>query len=244
MRRLVAAIVLVGGVSMAACGDGGTSDGRAARTVAPYGEWASPLSAAGATAGALRLGQIVLDGDDVYWLEGRASEGGRSVLMRLSAGGPPVEVAPADFNVRTRVHEYGGAAFTVHRGAVYASSFADQRLYALAGGRAPRALTTPGSFYAQCQVDEGRNRLLCVREDHTGGDAQPPAAIVAIGLDAAAPQAGAVLAAGADFYSDPVVSPDGARLAWLQWRHPNMPWDGTELYVADLDARGAPRAAV
>ena len=81
---------------------------------APYGAWASPLSAARATAGALRLGQIALDGDDVYWLEGRASEGGRNVLVRASAGAPPVDVSPPGFNVRTRVHEYGGAAYVVH----------------------------------------------------------------------------------------------------------------------------------
>jgi dipeptidyl aminopeptidase/acylaminoacyl peptidase len=207
--------------------------------VAPYGTWASPLSAARATAGALRLGQVTIDGEDVYWLEGRASEGGRNVLVRLSPGKAPVDVLPRDFNVRTRVHEYGGAAYTVRQGIVYASNFANQRLYVVAPGAAPTPLTPDGYYYAQCQVDVRRHRLLAVREDHTGGDAQPPAAIVAIALGASQPDAGAVIASGADFYSDPMLSPDGSRMAWLQWHHPNMPWDGTELYVADLDASGA-----
>ncbi len=207
---------------------------------APYGAWASPLTAARATAGALRLGQIAVDGDDVYWLEGRASEGGRNVLVRWSAGRPPVDVSPAGFNVRSRVHEYGGAAYAVHRGVIYASNFADQQLHAFTAGAAPTVLTPPGYYYAQCRVDAARQRLLCVREDHTTGDAQPPAAIVAVPLGAAAPSAGAVLVAGADFVSDPVLSPDGRSLAWLQWSHPDMPWDATELHVAELDGRGRP----
>jgi dipeptidyl aminopeptidase/acylaminoacyl peptidase len=231
-------------LAAAACGSSMTSNGRPSPTEAPYGAWASPLSAARATAGALRLGQIALDGDDVYWLEGRASEGGRNVLVRASAGAPPVDVSPADFNVRTRVHEYGGAAYAVHRGAVYASNFADQRLYDITPGRPSRPLTPEGYFYAQCRVDPLRPRLICVREDHTKDEAQPPAAVVAVPLDAKGPAPGAVLAQGADFYSDATLSPDGRRLAWLQWRHPNMPWDGTELYVADLDGRGAPLSPV
>lgn len=227
-----------------ACG-GGAGQGKGPEAQqAPYGAWASPLTAARATAGALRLGQITVDGDDVYWLEGRASEGGRNVLVRASAGGPPQDVSPASLNVRSRVHEYGGAAYAVHQGTIYASNFADQRLYRFTAGEAPVALTPEGYFYAQCRVDAARRRLICVREDHTKGDAQPPAAIVALPLDAKMPSAGVVLASGADFLSDPVLSPDGQSLAWLQWNHPNMPWDGTELYVTELDARGVPQAPV
>ena len=244
MRQWTLVLGALGMVTMAACGGGEAEKGTPAKTTAPFGAWASPLSAARATAGALRLGSIALDGDDVYWLEGRASEGGRNVLVRQSPGQPPVDVSPATFNVRSRVHEYGGAPYVVHQGAIYASNFADQKLYAFADGQAPRALTVDVHFYAQCQVDATRQRLLCVREDHTRGDAQPPASIVALSLGAAAPSAGTVLASGADFYSDPMLSPDGSRLAWLQWNHPNMPWDGTELYVAELDARGLPSKPV
>jgi dipeptidyl aminopeptidase/acylaminoacyl peptidase len=241
--RALAALTAAGAAALlaSACGGGSVSTtDDPAPTEAPYGTWASPLSAARATAGALRLGRIALDGDDVYWLEGRASEGGRNVLVRASAGAPPVDVSPAPFDIRSRVHEYGGAAYAVHRGRIYASNFADQRLYDITPGQAPRALTPEGYYYAQCRVDEQRPRLVCIREDHTKGDAQPPAAVVAVPLDAAAPSSGVVLVHGADFYSDASLSPDGRRLTWLQWRHPHMPWDGTELYVADLDGLGRP----
>ena len=248
MRASTAAVATVWAGMMivtAACGGGGTSMTKEPTVVdAPYGAWTSPLTAARATAGALRLGQIAVDGDDVYWLEGRASEGGRNVLVRASAGSPPVDVSPPTFNVRSRVHEYGGAAYAVHQGTIYASDFADQRLYAFTEGTLPKALTLPGYFFAQCRVDVGRTRLLCVREDHIKGDDQPPAAIVAVPLGDATPSAGVVLVSGADFLSDPTLSPDGRQLAWLQWNHPNMPWDGTELYVADLDVRGVPGAPV
>jgi len=240
MTTMRVAMALGGLIMTMACGSESASTNGSAATEAPYGAWASPLTAAGATAGALRLGQITVDGDDVYWLEGRASEGGRNVLVRSSAGGPPTDVSPADFNVRSRVHEYGGGAYAVHQGTIFASNFADQRLYAFTAGAPPTALTPPGYFYAQCRVDDVRQRLICVREDHTKGDVQPPAAIVALRLGAAASTAGTVLASGADFLSDPTLSPDGRSLAWLQWNHPNMPWDGTELYVAEFDARGLP----
>ena len=200
-------------------------------SVKPYGAWPSPLTAARVTAGGLRLDHIQLDGDDVYWAEGRASEGGRSVIVRREASGAIADVTPAGFNVRSRVHEYGGAAYTVDRGTVYFSNFADQRVYRQAPGMAPEPLTREGYFYADFRVDVMRDRLIAVREDHSAAG-EPVNTIVAIG------GADTVLAAGADFYSDPVVSPDGRSLAWLQWHHPNMPWDATELWVAPFNAGG------
>jgi dipeptidyl aminopeptidase/acylaminoacyl peptidase len=213
------------------------------RAVAPYGAWASPLTAARVTAGALRLGEIALDGGDVYWTEGRASEGGRYVIVRRTPDGRISDVTPPGFNARSRVHEYGGAAMTVHRGDVYFSNFSDQRLYVQRGGGTPVPLTPGGFFYADARLDPKRGRLVAVREDHRKGDAEPAAAVVAIdvaGADARAPVpgSGVVLVSGADFYSDPIVSPDGATLAWLQWDHPNMPWDGTELWTAPFRPDG------
>jgi len=222
-------------------------DTQETRTEAPYGAWRSPLTAARVTAGALRLGEIALDGGDVYWTEGRASEGGRYVIVKRTLDGLTVDVTPAGFNARSRVHEYGGAAMTVHRGDVYFSNFSDQRLYLQPKGGAPIPLTPEGFFFAETRMDATRARLVAVREDHRTGDAEPPAAVVAIDVSrgdlaksgAVGPSAGVVLVSGADFYSDPAVSPDGGTLAWLQWNHPNMPWDGTELWTAPIKADGS-----
>ena len=186
----------------------------------PYGSWPSPFTAARVTAGALRLDQIQLDGDDVYWLEGRASESGRNVIVRNGA-----DVTPGGFNVRSRVHEYGGAAYTVHNGTVYFSNFTDQRIYQQKRGSAPEPITEAGPSFADFRMDVQRSRLIGVRE-HEGKNS-----IAAI--------PGGILVEGADFYSDPIVSPDGRFLAWLEWRHPNMPWDGTELWVAMFMSDGS-----
>ncbi len=167
----------------------------------------------------------------MYWVEGRASEGGRSVIVKRAPSGTTVDVTPPAFNVRTRVHEYGGAAYTVDRGVVYFSNFADQRLYRQAPGKAPQPITAEGYFYADFRVDPTRDRLIGVREDHTRAG-EPVNTIVAVNAG------DTVLASGADFYSDPIVSPDGASLAWLQWHHPNMPWDGSELCLARFTADG------
>jgi dipeptidyl aminopeptidase/acylaminoacyl peptidase len=190
-----------------------------------FGFWPSPLSAARVTAGALRLDQIQLDGDNVYWIEGRASEGGRNVIVKRSPSGDITDVTPAGFNVRTRVHEYGGGAYTVAGGVIYFSNFADQRIYRQTGTSAPEPITDAGPCYADYRLDAQRNRLIGVRE------VQGENVIVAV--------PGGVLVEGADFYSDPIVSPDGKFLAWLQWHHPNMPWDGTELWVAVFNADGS-----
>ncbi len=222
----------------------------------PYGSWPSPLTAARVTAGALRLDQIQLDGDDVYWLEGRASEGGRNVIVKGPPDGPafadglrrgksgsepalrrdkPVDVTPPGFNVRTRVHEYGGAAYTVHNGVTYFSNYDDQRVYRQAPGEAPVAITDPGPMWADFRKDAARHRLIGVRE--LDGPPSPHGSAAArVNVIAAIPDR--VLVEGADFYSDPIVSPDGTCLAWLQWNHPNMPWDGTELWVGAFDASG------
>ena len=200
---------------------------------APYGSWPSPLTAARVTAGALRLDQIQLDSNDVYWLEGRASEGGRNVIVKWTPEGV-VDLTPTGFNVRSRVHEYGGAAYTVHHGAVYFTNFSDQRVYRQEPGQAPVAMTEAGPMWADYRVDAARHRLIGVREDppSPGGFGEAGS----VNVIAAIPDR--VLVEGADFYSDPIVSPDGKFLAWLQWNHPNMPWDGTELWVAAFNASG------
>ena len=199
-------------------------------------------------AGGLRLGAIQRDGADLYWIEGRPAEGGRYALMRRGADGAITEVTPPEFNVRTRVHEYGGGAYLARGGVVCGVNFSDQRVYRIASSRPPEPITPAGSFmYADFELDARRNRLICVREDQSGkGEAVNTLVAVSLGpakaghydSEAGHCDRGEVLTYGYDFYSTPRLSPDGLRLAWLSWRHPNMPWDGTELWVADVDASG------
>jgi dipeptidyl aminopeptidase/acylaminoacyl peptidase len=207
------------------------------RQVAPYGSWRSPITADMVARGGVRLGQIVLDGDDIYWNEGRPNEGGRNVIVRRTADGNTSDLTPVPMNARTRVHEYGGGAFTVDRGTVYFSNFADGRLYRQEPTAEPVPITPAASlYYADLVADRRRQRLVCVREDHT----QPGRE--AVNTLVAAPQTGdgeaTILISGSDFYSTPRLSPDGGRLSWLSWNHPNLPWDGTELWTAEVAANG------
>ncbi|MFQ5665045.1 MAG: S9 family peptidase [Candidatus Binatia bacterium] len=210
--------------------------------VVPYGAWKSPITAAQIAAETTGLGQIALDGDDIYWTETRSAEGGRSVVVRRTPDGQIADVTPAPFSARTRVHEYGGGAFAVADGTVYFSNFSDQRLYRQDRGRQPRPITPAGDLrYADGVIDRRRERMIWVREDHTGVANEPVNTLVSVPLDGCAPPV--VLVGGNDFYSSPRLSPDGARLAWLAWNHPNMPWDGSELWVAELTAQGVTRQA-
>ncbi len=205
-------------------------------TVAPYGSWRSPISAEMAAGSAVRFQEVCVAGDTVYWVEMRPAERGRCVLMRLDAGGRQSEVTPSEMNVRTRVHEYGGGAFTVGDGFVAYANFADQRLYVQQGGDAPRALTQAGYRYADGVADGLRNRLICVREDHTVEGREAINSIVAVDLDGTAPDV--TLASGHDFYSNPRLNADGSQLAWIAWNHPQMPWTKTELWLADVGPDG------
>ena len=205
------------------------------KQAATCGAWPSPISAAIVAAGASPLSQVALDGADTYWLAGRASEGGRTTLLR-QRGADVAEITPAPFNVRSRVHEYGGGALLVADGTVYFSNFADNRLYVVAEGFGPVALTAEGAHrYADFVLDRQRQRLVAVRESHAA-EGHPVNTICAISFDGTE----TVLAEGSDFYAAPRLSPDGSQLAWLSWNHPRMPWQGTELWLADINADGAP----
>jgi len=168
----------------------------------------------------------------------RPQEGGRNVVVRRSADGHTTDMTAPGLNARTRVHEYGGGAYLVDRGTVYFANFQDQRLYRQDSSGAPRPITPPLPLrYADGVMDRARGRIICVREDHRRSDQQAVATI--IGADPAGTAEQRVLVSGNDFYSNPRLSPDGRRLAWLAWNHPNMPWDGTGLWVGELDAHGA-----
>lgn len=219
--------------------------------VVPYGSWKSPITSELIVSEAVGLSQPKLDGVDRYWIEMRPSEGGRNVIVKCNSDGQPTDLTPPGFNARTRVHEYGGGDYVVHRGTVFFSNFADQRIYRQAPGAKPEPLTpdcergsAPGEApichwrYADAVVDVGRDRLLCVREDHSNRGREAVNAIVSVRFDGSDDE-GQVLVSGNDFYSSPRLSPDGSRLAWLTWNHPNMPWDGSELWVGDIGSDGA-----
>ncbi|NGZ83205.1 S9 family peptidase [Duganella sp. SAP-35] len=223
-------------------------------SIAPYGAWPSTISAARVAAGATPLSTLMLggaDGCDIYWLAGRAAEAGRNTLLRFH-GAATEELTPAPFNVRTRVHEYGGGAYAVDGEVVYFSHFKDNCVYRIDAGDdeiVPLAVTQAGKQrFADFVVDRARGRLIGVRELHGDDEhAQPTNTICAIGLggaDGAAAGAETVLAQGADFYSSPRLSPDGGALAWLSWDHPRMPWQGTTLWLADIQADGTLAAPV
>lgn len=216
------------------------------RQTRPYGEWASTWGADAIAFGSISLDHVRVDGDDVLWVEGRAADEGRYALVRRRPDGFTHDVTVPGANVRTRVHEYGGAPWACWHGRAWYSEFSDGRLYATTtSGGAPLAVSPDGPWrYADLDVDARRERLVCVREDRTA-DAlarrgEPEDAIVAVSM---AGDAVTVLVRGADFYAAPRVSPDGRMLAWLAWHHPNMPWDATELWVAEFDDDGTPTVA-
>ncbi len=211
-------------------------------TPAPFGSWPSPVTAELIVGATIRLGQAALRGADILWTEGRPQEQGRNVLVQRGADGGLRDLNPAPFNVRTRAHEYGGGAFVVLADGVVFSHDDDQQLYRTDASGTPRPLTRdPDQRYADAIVDARRQRLIAVREDHRAGAVDAVATLVSIALDSGDVE---VLAQGHDFFSSPALSPDGRRLAWLSWDHPNMPWDGSELWLADIAADGtlaAPR---
>lgn len=200
----------------------------------PHGTWSSPITSDLIVSETIPLGQVQFDGEDIYWLEVRLQDKGRQVIVRRTPDGAIVDVNPPPFNARTRVHEYGGGGHLVADGVAYFSNFVDQRLYRQRPGSTPEVLTAQGAWrFADAILDRRRNRLICIREDHSITDQEPTSTIVSVSLDTGE---SAVLASGKDFYSSPRLDPEGNRLAWLEWNHPNMPWDGTELWVGELDA--------
>jgi len=205
--------------------------------IAEYGFWKSPITPDLIVADTLRLGSVALDDGSVYWSEGRPEEKGRTVVTRRDADGQIYDATPGEFNARTRVHEYGGGSFFVDQGEVFASNFKDQGLYRIAPDGASEPLTSEGAWrYADGSIDRDRGLIYCVREDHTVDGAEATNTIVAVDLNGARDPE--VIVSRRDFYSNPRLSPDGSQLSWLEWSHPNMPWDGTELWVGTLGESG------
>jgi dipeptidyl aminopeptidase/acylaminoacyl peptidase len=210
-------------------------------TTAPYGSWASPITPdLVASEGGVQFGYVDVTEDGVYWTESRPGEKGRTALVYKPRGGEPVDVVPPDFNVRTRVHEYGGGAWFRDGDVLFCSSFDDSRLYRIDGpGGDPRAITPeppePHALrYADGRVFGDGKLIVCVRETHRNGE--PVNELVVLPADGSAESQ--VIATGRDFYAAPRPSPDDERLAWVAWDHPYMPFEATDLCVADLAADG------
>lgn len=213
---------------------------------APYGAWVSPISAAAVAAGARAFEQVLTDGDMIYWVESRPDEGGRSVVMRSDGISPSEELTPVGFSARTLVNSYGGAAVAVQDGEVFFSNFAppdfpgskDQRIHAQHAGQQPRPITPQvRTRYADGVIRRGTGTgiWICEQSDVTlnGQDKQ---SLVAI--DLSGHKLPRTLVDGGDFYACPRLSPDGRKLCWITWDYPSMPWEGTRLYMADIDSDG------
>ena len=240
MHKLLGMLLI--SMSLMACSDeGGISSVTNGQTVAPYGTWASPISAADVYDNSNNVGTIRGGADGVYWLESRAEEGGRLAVIGFDAGGVATILTPRAFNVRTRVHEYGGAAYLIHGDMVIFSNFKDQRLYRQVAVGIPEALTPESGSdlrYADCIMDQSRDRLICVREDHRRASGAGEAVNTLVAIDLATGGEGEVLFEGTDFVAAPRLNAKGDRLVWLAWQHPNMPWDDVALYEAHFNPDG------
>ena len=213
----------------------------AAATVAPFGSWASPFRIERLTDRVVFLSEAYGAGGVRWWLEGRPDEGGRQVLVRRNLDGSVARLTPEGFNARTRVHEYGGGAYLVSGDLVIVSDFVSGRLHQVFAPEHLAVLTPEKAWrYADLVHDPAHNRLIAVREDHeeamvaSHGEWNNDLVSIDLTTGAVTP-----ISEGADFYFAPRLSPDGATLAWLEWNHPNMPWDGTELHLAPVLADGS-----
>lgn len=219
--------------------------------IASYGTWTSPITAESLTTGTARIDEVRVEGPHTWWLESRPWEGGRSALVRHDGHtGERHDVLPEPWNVRSRVHEYGGGAYAIGNGVVIFSDFATNRLYRVSTDENPIQLD-PTPITPEAAVRFGglvvhERTVYAVREDHRGvtgragadGGGEPVNEIVRLDLDSTNEECGVVIATGTDFVSRPAVSPDGTRIAWVSWDHPNMPWDSTTLWVGELTHDG------
>ena len=202
----------------------------------PHGSWPTPVTSELVVRAAARLGEVCVDGDEVWWSESRPDEAGRSAIVRRAADGTTADVLPPPWNARTRVHEYGGGAWTVSGGVLWFTNFPDQRLYRLTpGDDGPVAVTPEPAVPAGVRHADLRalpdGALLAVRETHTasGSAADVVNEVVRIEPDGTT----TALVSGPDFVSDPRPEADGPAAAFLRWNHPDMPWDAAQLVVRD-----------
>ena len=207
-----------------------------AKTAKPYGSWPSTLSAELITRAAPGLNFLQSHGERLFWVESRPWEAGRNVIMCREGDGSTRDLLPAPFSHQSRVHEYGGMAYAMDDSHLYFVNAADQRIYqlALAEDKQPVAITAAGSRFADLVIDQARQQLIAVCETHHD-NREPENTLVSIDL---ADGSLSTLASGADFYAFPRISPDSKQLCWIEWQHPNMPWDSTQLWLANFSDGG------
>jgi dipeptidyl aminopeptidase/acylaminoacyl peptidase len=210
------------------------------KKISSYGTWRSPVTSDLVASVSNFVSELLLgENNKIFWLERRSKEQGRNIIMSVGKDGQANDLIPKGFNARTRVHEYGGASYTVFGNKVYFANFSDQRVYAqsLSGNESPKQITSQNDvFYADLSIDGPRNRMICVYEDHRQKGQEATNSIASIDLGREGEEH--ILISGNDFYSSPRISPDGKRIAYLTWNHPLMPFFGTELWVADILRNG------
>jgi dipeptidyl aminopeptidase/acylaminoacyl peptidase len=207
---------------------------------APFGSWASPISAADLTVAALRLSTGIVLSDRTLWSEGNPEQRGRTSLWQRDSSGQVRELTAPEVNVRTAVNEYGGGDWTAVDDLVAYTEFSDSSVWLTEADLPPRRLAgVDGLRYAALHLAVSQRLLLAVREDHRG-TGEPIQTVVALSLDTANDDGGTVLAAGADFYAHPCLSSSN-QVAWCEWNHPDMPWDQARIVVASLDDPSATR---
>lgn len=203
--------------------------------VAPYGSWQSPLSAADVFKQTDDIAELQSVGNAIYFAESSGRDQGKVGIKRLDGLGKVTQVVLPDFNVKSTVHEYGGAAFLGIGKSLFATKMQDQLFYRFAPNQPPLPLTPNGTRHADCVAYPKGSRIICVREDHRQGG-EPKASLVTINLNFAGE--GDTFVSGHDFISSPTISPDNTQLAWITWEHPYMPWDNSVLWLGELDRKG------
>jgi dipeptidyl aminopeptidase/acylaminoacyl peptidase len=210
------------------------------KKVLPYGNWPSKISSQLLTKNSPKLSEPKLSSDSQYWLETRPEEKGRTVIICHQADKVTKVITPEGMSVRTRIHEYGGGSYLIHNQTAYFVNDSDQRIYQHNLQTQELSPLTPKGQYrfADFCIDKQRQQLICVCEIHKDDHKEPENCIVAVKLDGSSTTALSMLVFGNDFYSNPRLSPDGKHLSWLTWNHPNMPWDNTECWLADITSLG------
>jgi dipeptidyl aminopeptidase/acylaminoacyl peptidase len=200
-----------------------------------FGNWPSPIGSGLIASNALQLDELRIYGDALWWLERHPEQGGR-VDIAHHANDTTRALLPREYSCRSRVHEYGGGSYCISHKGIYFVNDADQDIYFLAHADAPvqRITRSSDTRYADLSFDFHHNRLICIQEQHCDND-RVENSLLAINTDTGSRT---VLASGDDFYSSPKPCPDGSRLAWLSWNHPDMPWDTTQLWLAELSDNG------